>query len=64
MPTYAWLLIWGVVIAGVVVLVVRERRSGRRGPDDVDRMKHEASREAGMHRDMHGPNGGASLWGG
>ncbi len=64
MPTYVWLLLWGVLIAGVILLVIRERSSGRRGPEDVDRMSHEASREAGMNRDARGPNGGASLWGG
>ena len=64
MPTYVWLLIWGIAIAGVTFLYVREVRSRRPPVGDVDRLTHEATRESSMRRDMHGPNGGASLWGG
>jgi hypothetical protein len=62
-PTYAWLLIWGIVIAVVAFLAIREIRSGRKQPPEFDRFKHEAVREAGTNLDARGPNGmGQSFW--
>ena len=62
MSTFAWILIWSAVIAGVVVLYVRERRSGRAEVGDFDRNNHEAVRRAGMNQDARGPNGPNSTY--
>ena len=56
MPTYAWILIWAVVLVAVAFFAVREVRAGRKGPGEFDRMEHEASREAGVRSDIRGPN--------
>ena len=56
MPTMAWILLWAVVLATVAFFVVREIRSGRRGPDEFDRLDSEAAREASLNRDIRGPN--------
>jgi len=61
MPTYAWLLIWGFVVATVAFLVFREVRSGRKQPPEFDRFQHEAVREAGINQDARGPNGPSSF---
>ena len=50
MPTYVWLLIWGIAIAGVAFLYVREVRSKRPPVGDVDRLTHQAIREASTRR--------------
>jgi hypothetical protein len=62
MPTYAWILLWAAVLGGVALLVLRERRSGRRGPSEVDRTKHESVRRAGLDQDGRGPNGPSQTW--
>lgn len=62
MPTVFWIVLWLAVLAVVAVLAVRERRSGRRGPDEVDRNGHAAVREAGANQDGRGPNGASQTW--
>ena len=62
MPTYAWLLIWGIAVAGVAFLYVREVRSKRPPVGEVDRHQHQAVREASNRAGMNGPNGGAQTW--
>ena len=62
MPSWFWILMWVLVIAVVSFLAVREIRSGRRRSADVDRLRHTAVREAGVHLDGRGPNGGAQSW--
>lgn len=62
MPTIVWILLWAVVLGLLAFFVVREVRSGRRGPAEVDRLKNPAVREAELNRDARGPNGGSSLW--
>jgi hypothetical protein len=62
MPTPVWILIWVTVMALLAFFVVRERRSGRRGPQDVDRLRHTATSEAEMNREGRGPNGPSSTW--
>ena len=62
MPTYVWLLIWGVAIATLAFFYVRERRSGRKPIAEVDRYGHQATREAGACLDGGGPNSGAQTW--
>lgn len=64
MPGIGWIVLWIVVVAVVAALVVRERRSGRRGPDEVDRTRHEAVRQSGMNQDGRGPNGPSQTWSG
>ena len=64
MPTIVWILLWAVVLAAVAFFVIRELRSGRKGPEEFDRLDHAAVREAHMNRDGFGPNGGSSLYGG
>lgn len=39
MPTYAWILIWAAVIAGVALLAIRERRAGRRMVVDYEKAR-------------------------
>jgi hypothetical protein len=39
MPTYVWVLIWAVVIAGVALLAIRERRAGRRMAVDFEKSR-------------------------
>ena len=62
MPSWFWILMWLLVIVVVAFFAVRELRSGRRGPAEVDRDQHAAVREAGAHRDGRGPNGGSQTW--
>jgi hypothetical protein len=62
MPSWFWILMWVLVIAGVAFFAVREIRSGRRRSADVDRHQHTAVREAGVNLDGRGPNGGAQTW--
>jgi hypothetical protein len=56
MPTIAWVLVWVVVIAVVAFFAIREIRSGRQGPADFDRTRHEAVRESESHAGARGPN--------
>ena len=63
MSTIAWALIWVAVLATVVFFVVRERRSGRKGPADFDRTRHEAVQQSSMQAQTHGP-GTAGMIGG
>ena len=56
MPTYAWILIWAVVLGTVAFLALRERRAGRRMTADVDRLQFDAQKEAGVRSDLRGPN--------
>ncbi|SDS88929.1 hypothetical protein SAMN04488570_2957 [Nocardioides scoriae] len=46
MPTYAWVLLWAVAIAVLVVLAVRERRRGGPGvaPDALRRRREDTAR--------------------
>jgi hypothetical protein len=62
MPTWAWILMWVLVIAVVAFLAFREIRSGRRGPSEVDRHQHAAVREAERNLDGRGPNGASQGW--
>jgi hypothetical protein len=57
MPTIAWVLMWVVLIAVVAVFAVREVRAKRRGPSEVDRMRHQAAGEADLRSHTQGPNG-------
>ena len=61
MPTYAWIVMWTVLLGGLAVMTVREIRSGRKITADVDRMQHQAHGEAGTRADLRGP--GASSGG-
>lgn len=61
MPSWAWILLWAVLLVGVAVLYVREKRSGRR-IGDVDRQQHQAVRDAQADAQLRGPNGGAQTW--
>lgn len=63
MSTLVWILIWVAVVATVAFFVVRERRSGRKGPGDFDRTRHEAVQQSSMHAQTHGP-GTAGMMGG
>ena len=63
MPTIVWILVWVVVITTIAFLAVREVRSRRTGPADVDRFRHDAVREAGINQDVRGPNGQSQMWG-
>jgi hypothetical protein len=62
MPSWLWILLWLLVIAVVAFFAVREMRSGRRGPSDVDRDQHAAVREARANFDGRGPNGASQTW--
>ena len=55
MPTIVWSLVWILMIGVAATLAIRETRSGRRGPVEVDRTKHAAVRESESTRGMHGP---------
>lgn len=61
MPSWAWILLWVVVLAGVAVLYVREKRDGRR-MGDLDRQQHQAVRDAETDAQVRGANGGAQTW--
>ncbi|MBV9831284.1 MAG: hypothetical protein JOZ82_06775 [Marmoricola sp.] len=64
MSTAVWILVWAAVLATAVFFVVRERRRGRTGPDDLDRTRHEAVQESTSRSQANGPNGlGQSFWG-
>jgi hypothetical protein len=56
-----WIIGWAVVLGVVVFFAVREIRSGRKGPDDFDRTKHEAVQQSSMNAQVHGPNGLGAL---
>ncbi len=62
MPSYVWLAIWGLAIAVIAILYVREVRSKRARIADIDRHEHQALREASTRAGMNGPNGGAQTW--
>jgi hypothetical protein len=57
MPTIVWILMWVVILGTLAFFTVREVRSGRKGPIEVERFKHQAVRDAGVRADMNGPNG-------
>ena len=62
MPTIAWVLIWVVVLGIIAFFAAREIRSGRKGPGDFDRTRHEAVRESESNT-ARGPNGmNQSFW--
>jgi hypothetical protein len=62
MPSWFWILLWLLVIAVVAFFAVREIRSGRRGPAEVDRYRHAAVRESGTNLEGRGPNGASQTW--
>jgi hypothetical protein len=64
MPSWFWISLWVLVIAGVAVLYVREKRSGRKPVDTPERGQHLATQEAEVNRARFGPNGPAGTWGG
>jgi hypothetical protein len=53
--TIVWIIGWAVVLGVVAFFAVREIRSGRKGPSEFDRTKHEAVRQASMDAQTHGP---------
>ena len=55
MPAAVWIAIWAALVIGLALLVVRERRSGRRGPGDFDRTRHESVNESGTRAIINGP---------
>jgi hypothetical protein len=55
MSTLVWIIVWAVIIGVVAYFLVRERLSGRKGPDDFDRTQHEAVGESTMNSQTHGP---------
>jgi hypothetical protein len=61
-PSWFWIMMWLLVIAAVAFFAVREIRSGRRGPAEVDRHRHAAVREAGANFEGRGPNGSGQTW--
>jgi hypothetical protein len=63
MPVFVWILIWAAVLLTLTVMVVRQKRSGRQGPAEVERFKHGAVQEAGVNLDARGPNGQSQTWG-
>ena len=62
MPTIVWLLLWAVAIGTVAWFAIREMRAKRRGPDEFDRLKHDATREADLRSHTQGPNGYNQTW--
>ena len=56
MDVALWILGWAVVLGLVTFLAVRERRSGRTGPGDLDRTRHAAVQQATMDAQTHGPS--------
>jgi hypothetical protein len=63
MATALWIAVWVVVLGTVAFLAVRQVRSGRKGPADVDRTRHEAVRESTMRSQVNGPGGIGSSFG-
>jgi hypothetical protein len=55
MPTLVWILLWVLVIGVVAFFAVREIRSGRKGPTEVDRHQHQAVRDASARARVLGP---------
>ena len=55
MSTAVWILVWAVILGTVAFFLVRERRLGRKQPDDFDRTRHEAVGESTMRSQTHGP---------
>ena len=47
----------------VAFFAIREIRAKRRGPDEFDRLTHEATREADLRSHTQGPNGFNQTWG-
>ncbi len=44
MSTFVWILVWAVALCTLAFFAIREIRSGRKGPGDFDRTRHEAVR--------------------
>ncbi len=55
MSTVVWIVVWAVILGTVAFFLVRELRSGRKGPGDFDRTRHEAVQQSSMHQQTHGP---------
>jgi hypothetical protein len=64
MSIVLWIIGWAVVLGLVAFFAVREVRSGRKGPAELDRTKHDAVKESTSRSQVQGPNGlGQSFWG-
>ena len=55
MSTIVWIVVWAVILGTVAFFLIRERLSGRKGPDDFDRSRHEAVGESTMKSQTQGP---------
>lgn len=61
MPTLAWIILWSAVVVVLTVLVVRERRAGKRLSDyDADALRGPGDSEARIRRSVNGPNIGGN----
>jgi hypothetical protein len=53
--TFVWILVWTVALCTLAFFAIREIRSGRKGPGDFDRMRHDAVGDAASRAQMTGP---------
>ena len=57
MGTAVWIIVWAAILGTLASFAIREIRSGRKGPADFDRTRHEAVRESTVKSQIAGPNG-------
>lgn len=60
MPSWAWILMWVLLVGVVAALYVRERIGQRTA--EGDRFRRQAVRDADRHAHLNGPHGGGQTW--
>jgi hypothetical protein len=64
MSTIVWIAVWVLILGTVAFFLIRERRSGRKGPGDFDRTRHEAVGESTARSQINGPGSAGMIGGG
>jgi hypothetical protein len=61
--TIVWIIGWAVVLGVLAFFAIREIRSGRKGPADFDRTRHQSVNESAARSQMTGPGASGMLGG-
>jgi hypothetical protein len=64
MSTIVWIVVWALILGTLAFFLIRERRSGRKGPGDFDRTRHEAVGDSTSRSQMQGPGTAGMIGGG